>query len=108
MPLYDTVVEIDERVTLEDFSEDPYFTKSSPNEQEGILEGNSGEMVRVIKKPDESSVRSILKVLYASGIKSIAIAFYTHTLFQTMNELLVILPEKLGSLMFHYHLKSPQ
>ncbi|CAI4570008.1 AEL_collapsed_G0032040.mRNA.1.CDS.1 [Saccharomyces cerevisiae] len=64
-----------ERVTLEDFSEDPYFTKSSPNEQEGILEGNSGEMVRVIKKPDESSVRSILKVLYASGIKSIAIAF---------------------------------
>ncbi|EDZ71091.1 YKL215Cp-like protein, partial [Saccharomyces cerevisiae AWRI1631] len=75
VPLYDTVVEIDERVTLEDFSEDPYFTKSSPNEQEGILEGNSGEMVRVIKKPDESSVRSILKVLYASGIKSIAIAF---------------------------------
>ncbi|CAI4044302.1 hypothetical protein SKDZ_11G0060 [Saccharomyces kudriavzevii ZP591] len=74
-PLYDTVVEIDERVTLEDFSEDPYFIKSAPNEQEGILEGNSGEMIRVIKKPDESSVRSILQVLYGSGIRSVAVAF---------------------------------
>lgn len=74
-PLYDTVVEIDERVTLEDFSEDPYFIKSTHDDKKGILEGNSGEMVRIIKKPDESSVRSILQVLYSSGIRSIAVAF---------------------------------
>lgn len=70
--LYETVVEIDERVTLEDYVEDPLQHISQANGAD-LIKGTSGEVVRVLKKPDVSSIRSTLQVLYATGIRSIGV-----------------------------------
>lgn len=70
--LYETVVEIDERVTLEDYVEDPLQQISQANGAD-LIKGTSGEVVRVLKKPDVSSIRSTLQVLYATGIRSIGV-----------------------------------
>ncbi|CAH01897.1 5-oxoprolinase [Kluyveromyces lactis] len=73
-PLYDMVVEVDERVTLEDFSEDPDNVKSTENLKDNTVMGTSGEVVRVLKRPDLSSIEATLRLVYDSGIKSIAVA----------------------------------
>lgn len=73
-PLYEMVVEIDERVTLEDFSEDPESVKSNANCGEKTFVGNSGEVVRILKKPDILSIKSTLQLIYDSGIRSVAVA----------------------------------
>ena len=77
--LYQEVVEIDERVTLEDYAEDPERTitktdvrdAASPEAQ--IVRGLSSEAVRVLKRPVESDVKSQLQTLYNKGIRSIAV-----------------------------------
>ncbi|GMM58285.1 5-oxoprolinase [Maudiozyma humilis] len=74
-PLYQLVEEIDERVTLEDYSEQSPFIKSAANDEEAKFEGKSGEIVRVIKTPDETEVRKVLNAIYNKGIRSIAVAF---------------------------------
>ncbi|CEP59982.1 5-oxoprolinase LALA0_S01e00342g [Lachancea lanzarotensis] len=73
-PLYDEVIEVDERVTLEDFSEDPENFKSKANPNEGVYVGKSGELVRVLKKPDLSALQTSLLSVYDKGIRSIGIA----------------------------------
>ncbi|CDO93395.1 unnamed protein product [Kluyveromyces dobzhanskii CBS 2104] len=73
-PLYDMVVEVDERVTLEDFSEDPENVKSAVDLNDDTVMGASGEVVRILKRPDSSAIESTLKLVYDSGIKSIAVA----------------------------------
>lgn len=70
--LYELVVEIDERVTLEDFVEDPNQKISSPNGDDLVM-GLSSEVVRVLKKPDAESIRSTLSLIYKSGIRSIGV-----------------------------------
>jgi 5-oxoprolinase (ATP-hydrolysing) len=77
--LYQKVVEIDERVTLEDYAEDPerQHTKvdskgSNPDSAE-LVEGLSGEAVRILQRPSEDKIRSQLKDIYDQGIKSIAV-----------------------------------
>ncbi|CEP24409.1 unnamed protein product [Cyberlindnera jadinii] len=71
--LYETVVEVDERVTLEDFSEDPELHTTEVN-GETLVKGQSGETVRVLKTPDEQEIESALNIIYASGIRSIGVA----------------------------------
>lgn len=70
--LYDSVVEIDERVTLEDFVEDPDKSITEPNNSD-LVRGLSSETIRVLRKPDPESIRSTLKVLYDTGIRSIGV-----------------------------------
>ncbi|CCD24391.1 5-oxoprolinase NDAI_0D00770 [Naumovozyma dairenensis CBS 421] len=75
-PLYETVVEIDERVTLEDFTEQSPFKKSSVHAGDNnLVLGESGEIVRILKKPNEVDVKKILNSIYNTGIRSIGIAF---------------------------------
>lgn len=71
--LYETVVEVDERVTLEDFSEDPELHTTEVNGGT-LVKGQSGETVRVLKTPDEQEIESALNIIYASGIRSIGVA----------------------------------
>ncbi|KAF2267471.1 hypothetical protein CC78DRAFT_614200 [Lojkania enalia] len=79
--LYRKVVEIDERVTLEDYAEDPerYQTKVPSVEEAGIdvdlVRGLSGEAVRILQRPDEEKIRNQLKEVYDSGLRSIAVCF---------------------------------
>ncbi|CAI4986749.1 ANM_HP_G0151060.mRNA.1.CDS.1 [Saccharomyces cerevisiae] len=74
-PLYDVVVEVDERVTLEDFTEDPNHHISEPSTGRKTVYGNSGEVVRILKTPDVSEVTRLLQSVYQRGLRSIAIAF---------------------------------
>jgi len=77
--LYENVIEIDERVTLEDYAEDPErnVTKSENKyELDGnveLVKGLSGEAVRILVRPKEDTIRKQLKEIRDLGIKSIAV-----------------------------------
>jgi 5-oxoprolinase (ATP-hydrolysing) len=79
--LYEAVVEIDERVTLEDYAEDPerYQTKieseklQNDYENQDLVKGLSSEAVRILKRPNEETIRKQLQEVYDQGIKSIAV-----------------------------------
>ena len=77
--LYKTVVEIEERVTLEDYAEDPerHQTQAEPMDQARqdaeVVRGWSGEAVRILTRPNEKTVREQLQRVYDDGIKSIAV-----------------------------------
>ena len=77
--LYQKVLEIDERVTLEDYAEDPErsTTQVEPRDkadsQAELVRGLSSEAVRILKRPSEATVRDQLQDLYNEGIRSIAV-----------------------------------
>jgi 5-oxoprolinase (ATP-hydrolysing) len=77
--LYQEVVEIDERVTLEDYAEDPtrHVTETQAREDadpdSDIVRGLSSEAVRILKRPGESAIRQQLQDVYDRGIRSIAV-----------------------------------
>lgn len=77
--LYKKVVEIDERVTLEDYAEDPtrHHTEAPSVQEAGadseIVRGLSGEAVRILKRPDHEQIRKQLQEVFDSGLKSIAV-----------------------------------
>lgn len=80
--LYETVVEVDERVTIESFAEDPepkfIDVKSDPDLRMGL----SGEVIRVIKVPDYEKARHDLEELWGRGYRSVAIAMMHSYTFQ--------------------------
>lgn len=73
--LYKKVVEIDERVTLEDYAEDP--KRNQTNVKAGgddvLVSGLSGEAIRILKKPAKDEIRQQLQEVFDSGLKSIAV-----------------------------------
>lgn len=73
--LYQAVIEIAERVTLEDYAEDPFRNATDPataNDSD-LVRGLSGEAVRILARPDEENIRKDLQKLYDDGFKSIAV-----------------------------------
>ncbi|EEH17141.2 hypothetical protein PABG_07228 [Paracoccidioides brasiliensis Pb03] len=77
--LHEKVIEVDERVTLEDYTEDPArnITPTPPRDQSSphaeIVRGVSSEAVRILQRPSESAVRAQLQALYDEGFRSIAV-----------------------------------
>ncbi|ODA80273.1 hypothetical protein RJ55_03231 [Drechmeria coniospora] len=79
--LYETVVEIDERVTLEDYAEDPCRIVTEPEAQVGteaargkhLVRGLSGETVRILTRAQDEDIRERLSEVYGKGIRSIAV-----------------------------------
>ena len=79
--LYKNVVEVDERVTLEDYAEDPNRKQTKANGKVGekgggeaeLVEGLSGEAVRILQRPKEDEIREKLNALYDEGIRSISV-----------------------------------
>ncbi|KAL4990423.1 Hydantoinase B/oxoprolinase-domain-containing protein [Aspergillus falconensis] len=74
--LYETVIEVDERITIEGASEapqpeEPIDVSSDP----ALVVGQTGEIVRIMKKPDLDTVRADLEKLMAQGFKNLAIGF---------------------------------
>ncbi|ODV59527.1 5-oxoprolinase [Ascoidea rubescens DSM 1968] len=99
--LYESVVEIDERVTLEDYSEDSLGFKTdinllNSNDSKNLVQGISGEAVRILKKPVELEVRSTLKLLYSTGIKSIAICLLHSFTFSDHEKLVAKIAKEIG------------
>ncbi|KAK7055126.1 Hydantoinase/oxoprolinase-domain-containing protein [Favolaschia claudopus] len=98
LPLYSAVVEVDERVTLVGYTSDPkaeehavqfddqgkvkrgYRGKGWDGEGEAegpgeVVQGFSGEAVRIMRTPDRASVKRELEALYNDGYRSLAIVF---------------------------------
>ncbi|KAJ5088919.1 Hydantoinaseoxoprolinase N-terminal [Penicillium angulare] len=84
--LYEDVVEIEERVTIEDYQQNPTPNKESLQrslESDPYLKrGVSGEVVRILEPLDESSTRKSLQHLYAKGYRSIAVCLVHSYTFQ--------------------------
>lgn len=73
--LYSTVVEVDERVTIETFSEDPYPKDVDVDSDPALRLGLSGEPVRVLRTPNYEEVKKDLSRLWSEGYRSLAIGF---------------------------------
>jgi len=73
--LFERVEEVDERVTMEDFTEDPAAHRT-PVDASGdacLKTAVTGETIRVLKEPDMDAVRTVLQSLWDDGFRSIAI-----------------------------------
>lgn len=74
--LYDEVVEIRERITVEGFEEGPDKLEMPEEEVAPILvEGSTGDVLRIIKPLDHEEVRSKLTAIKKNGIDALAICF---------------------------------
>ncbi|XWW93837.1 hypothetical protein V2A60_001774 [Cordyceps javanica] len=79
--LYEQVVEVDERVTLEDYAEDPERTLTEADTVAGtdaardaeLVRGLSGETVRVMRRPNHEEIKTQLEQVHRQGIRSIAV-----------------------------------
>ena len=70
------MIEIDERVTLEDYAEDPGRNSTkveAEDEDSKLVKGLSSEAVRILQRPSEDKIKSQLQSLYDEGIRSIAV-----------------------------------
>jgi 5-oxoprolinase (ATP-hydrolysing) len=102
--LYETVVEIDERVTLEDYAEDPERKTTETKAQVGteeakgqdVVTGLSGETVRILKRADGSEIRNKLQQVYDSGIRSIAVCLMHGYTFPEHEALIGKVAEQIG------------
>ncbi|KAF4545825.1 5-oxoprolinase protein [Lasiodiplodia theobromae] len=84
--LYQDVVEIDERVTIEDYQQNPFRDDdkiaAALETDPDLVKGLSGEVIRILKKIDEDQVREDLQRLYDQGYRSIAVCLVHSYTFQ--------------------------
>ncbi|KAL1859520.1 hypothetical protein VTK73DRAFT_7577 [Phialemonium thermophilum] len=73
--LYEKVVEVDERVTLEGFTEDPEKKVVDASSDPDLVVGQSKEVVRVLRRPDLARVREMIGSLHNEGFRSISVCF---------------------------------
>ncbi|KAL1963413.1 hypothetical protein VTN77DRAFT_8429 [Rasamsonia byssochlamydoides] len=73
--LYEKVIEVDERVTIEGFAEDPEPQPIDIASDPALVEGLTGEAIRILQKPDLDQVRKDLQSLWDEGYRTLAIAF---------------------------------
>ncbi|KAH8901763.1 hypothetical protein GQ53DRAFT_851912 [Thozetella sp. PMI_491] len=72
--LYQKVIEVDERVTLESYAEDP-LEQTFIERVNGadVKQGVTGEVVRILQPLDEAAVTAQLQELYKEGFESVAV-----------------------------------
>ena len=69
-------VEIDERITIEDYDLNPFpLDKTADNTDPALVRTPSGEVIRVLKALDPVEVREVLSKLQAAGYTSLVISF---------------------------------
>ncbi|CAM1507963.1 Fc.00g048110.m01.CDS01 [Cosmosporella sp. VM-42] len=71
--LFKDVLEIDERVTLHDSSEDAMSLNDPGRDALGLRKGIGGEAIRILKPLDVERARSGLQGLFDKGVRSLAI-----------------------------------
>ncbi|PYH99090.1 hypothetical protein BO71DRAFT_437644 [Aspergillus ellipticus CBS 707.79] len=79
--LYEKIIEIDERVTLEGFTQDAEGHMVNFDSDPNLVTGVSREAVKILRKPYLAIVRQQIESLHDAGIRSIGICFmhsYTH------------------------------
>lgn len=71
--LYKSVIEVNERVTLEGYAEDPSPSEIDSSDDEALHVGLTGEVVRVLKSPDMDVMKQSLEKLWDNGYRSLSI-----------------------------------
>ncbi|KAF7307667.1 hypothetical protein MKEN_01126600 [Mycena kentingensis (nom. inval.)] len=118
-PLYSTVIEVDERVTLTGYTSDPQAEEHAiqfdddgkiirgyrgkgwdgQGDAEGpgeIVRGLSGEAVRILARPQEDVIERQLRALYDEGYRSLAIVFAHSYTFPDHEKLVGAIAHKVG------------
>lgn len=84
--LYEDVVEVEERVTIEDYQQNPTPDRkkllASLESDPDLTTGVSGEVVRILQRLDEDETRDDLQGLYNKGYRSIAVVLVHSYTFQ--------------------------
>ncbi|KAH8682020.1 Hydantoinase B/oxoprolinase-domain-containing protein [Xylariales sp. PMI_506] len=95
--LHDKVVQIDERVIPWDYDLNPYpLDKTAPLSDADLARTSSGEVIKIIKRPNVAAVTKQLQQLRADGYESIAIAFMHAYLFPDHEQLVATLAAEAG------------
>lgn len=90
-------VEIDERVTVEDYDLNPITQdKNRELKDPALLRTASGEIVRVLKRPNLHEVRGILEELKQKGFTSLAISFMHSYIFPDHERQVAEIAKELG------------
>lgn len=95
--LYEAVVEIDERVTLERFDEEPDRVNGTHKVLQGeVVEGIGGEMIRVLEKLNEDTTRASLQRLRDQGFTTVAVCLAHSFLYVEHEKRIEALARELG------------
>ncbi|KAL7269300.1 hypothetical protein RUND412_008047 [Rhizina undulata] len=95
--LYQTVVEVSERVTLEDFAEHPErLTTDVTGNDPDLVRGLSGEAVRILTRPNESEIWRDLQALYDQDFRSIAVCLMHSYTYPDHEKLVGKIAEEIG------------
>lgn len=96
--LYQDVIEIDERVTMAGYSEDPYPDGIDVASDPAVHIGLTGEAVRVLRKPDLAAVRMSLQKLWDDGYRSLSIVFLHSYVYPSHEQQVGALAREMGFL----------
>ena len=96
--LYDEVIEISERLTVEGFDED--VTKDSrpaPKEVPGLfVKGITGDILRIVKPLNEDEVKQKLEGLKAKGIDTLAVCLVHSYLYPAHEDRIAEIAKEMG------------
>ncbi|RSL48875.1 hypothetical protein CEP54_012706 [Fusarium duplospermum] len=95
--LHDKVIEIDERVTIEDYDLNPFPTdKNAAITDPQLARTASGEIIRVLKDVETDKVRQQLQALRDEGYESIAISFMHSYLYPDHEQAVASIAREVG------------
>lgn len=104
--LHTTSVELDERVTIEDYDLNPSpLDKSREISDPAMVRTPSGEIIRVLKPLDRDEARRTLTELRSAGYKSLAISFMHSYLYPEHENQVADIAQELG---FEYITKASE
>ncbi|KAI0484559.1 Hydantoinase B/oxoprolinase-domain-containing protein [Xylariaceae sp. FL0804] len=95
--LHDAVIEVDERVTVEDYDLNPFpVDRTGDLADADLVRTPSGEIIRILRRMDEARVREQLVELRDRGYESVAICFMHAYLFPDHEQKVASLAREMG------------
>ena len=94
--LHAEVVEIDERITIEDYDLNPRPPAPHDLDDPHLVKTPSGETIRILKTPDEDAVREQLGALRDAGYTSLAICFMHAYVFPDHEQVVARIAQDVG------------
>ncbi|KAI5465991.1 Hydantoinase B/oxoprolinase-domain-containing protein [Mariannaea sp. PMI_226] len=94
--LHEVTIEVDERVTLEAYTENSTPESIDVSSDPELCLGVTGEVVRVLRKPDMGIVQAELQKIWELGIRSLSIVFVHSYLYPEHERLVGEAARKMG------------
>lgn len=89
--LFDQVIEIQERVTIENYELNPYPQVEYDETDPALVKTSSGEVIRVLQPIDVDATREQLREIRNAGFTSIAVCLMHSHIFPGMQNLSIFL-----------------